>query len=34
MQGILEVQSVVFFLSVIFFSLLLTHRTVEAQRWA
>jgi ABC-2 type transport system permease protein len=34
LQGILEVQSVVFFLSVIVFSLLLTHRTVEAQRWA
>lgn len=34
MKGILDVKAVVFFLSVIFFSLLLTHRTVEAQRWA
>jgi ABC-2 type transport system permease protein len=34
LQGILDVRSLVFFLSVIFLSLLLTHRTVEAQRWA
>lgn len=34
MRGMLETQSVVFFLSVILFSLLLTHRTVEARRWA
>jgi ABC-2 type transport system permease protein len=34
LRGMLEVQSLVFFLSVILFSLLLTHRTVEAQRWA
>jgi ABC-2 type transport system permease protein len=34
LQGVLDVQSLVFFASVIFFSLLLTHRTVEAQRWA
>jgi len=33
LQGLLEVRSVVFFLSVILFSLLLTHRAVEAQRW-
>jgi ABC-2 type transport system permease protein len=34
LRGVLDVKSLVFFLSVIFFSLLLTHRTVEAQRWA
>ena len=33
-QGVLDVKALVFFLSVILFSLLLTHRTVEAQRWA
>jgi ABC-2 type transport system permease protein len=34
MRGVLDVKSLVFFLSVIAFSLLLTHRSVEAQRWA
>jgi ABC-2 type transport system permease protein len=34
MRGVLDVKSIVFFLSVIAFSLLLTHRSVEAQRWA
>jgi ABC-2 type transport system permease protein len=34
LQGVLDVKALVFFLSVILFSLLLTHRTVEAQRWA
>jgi ABC-2 type transport system permease protein len=34
LKGVLDVQSLVFFASVITFSLLLTHRTVEAQRWA
>ncbi|MDY7229805.1 ABC transporter permease [Hyalangium rubrum] len=34
LQGVLDLKALVFFLSVIFFSLLLTHRTVEAQRWA
>ncbi|MDC0709038.1 ABC transporter permease [Stigmatella sp. ncwal1] len=34
LRGVLDVKSLVFFLSVILFSLLLTHRTVEAQRWA
>ena len=34
LRGVLDVQSLVFFASVIIFSLLLTHRTVEAQRWA
>jgi ABC-2 type transport system permease protein len=33
MKGVLDVKALVFFASVIFFSLLLTHRTVEAQRW-
>ncbi|NBD13166.1 MULTISPECIES: ABC transporter permease [Corallococcus] len=33
-QGVLEVQALVFFASVILFSLLLTHRAVEAQRYA
>ena len=33
-RGLLELKSVVFFASVILFSLLLTHRTVEAQRWS
>jgi ABC-2 type transport system permease protein len=33
-QGVLDVKALVFFFSVILFSLLLTHRTVEAQRWA
>ncbi len=32
--GVLELQTPVFFLSVILFALLLCHRTVEAQRWA
>lgn len=32
-QGVLEVQALVFFASVILFSLLLTHRAVEAQRY-
>lgn len=34
LKGVLDLKSLVFFLSVILFSLLLTHRTVEAQRWA
>lgn len=34
LKGMVDVQSLVFFASVIIFSLLLTHRTVEAQRWA
>ncbi|HYO73592.1 MAG TPA: ABC transporter permease [Archangium sp.] len=34
MRGVLDLKAIVFFLSVIFFSLLLSHRTVEAQRWA
>ncbi|MHA7629615.1 ABC transporter permease [Corallococcus sp. M7] len=33
-QGVLEAQALVFFASVILFSLLLTHRAVEAQRYA
>ncbi len=33
-QGVFELKALVFFLSVIFLSVLLTHRTVEAQRWA
>ena len=32
--GVLRLESLVFFLSVIAFSLLLTHRAVEAHRWA
>jgi ABC-2 type transport system permease protein len=34
LKGVLDVKALVFFFSVILFSLLLTHRTVEAQRWA
>ena len=34
LKGVLDLKALVFFLSVILFSLLLTHRTVEAQRWA
>jgi ABC-2 type transport system permease protein len=34
MGGVLDSQTPVFFLSVIVFSLLLCHRTVEARRWA
>ncbi len=34
LRGVLDLKALVFFLSVIFFSLLLSHRTVEAQRWA
>jgi ABC-2 type transport system permease protein len=33
-SGVLRLESLVFFLSVIAFSLLLTHRAVEAHRWA
>lgn len=33
-KGVLDVKALVFFASVIVFGLLLTHRTVEAQRWA
>ena len=33
LRGVLDVKSVVFFFSVILFSLLLTDRAVEAQRW-
>jgi ABC-2 type transport system permease protein len=34
LRGVLDLKTLVFFLSVIFFSLVLSHRTVEAQRWA
>jgi ABC-2 type transport system permease protein len=34
LRGVLDVETLVFFASVIFFSLLLSHRSVEAQRWA
>lgn len=34
LRGVLDVETPVFFASVIFFSLLLSHRSVEAQRWA
>ncbi|WP_224368413.1 ABC transporter permease [Hyalangium versicolor] len=34
LKGILDLKALVFFFSVIIFALLLTHRTVEAQRWA
>ncbi|MCI0671517.1 MAG: ABC transporter permease [Myxococcaceae bacterium] len=33
-SGVLDLKALVFFASVILFSLLLTHRAVEAQRWA
>ena len=33
LRGVLDVKSLVFFFSVILFSLLLTDRAVEAQRW-
>ncbi len=33
-RGVLELKTLVFFASVIFFSLLLSHRAIEAQRWA
>ncbi|MFE8600283.1 ABC transporter permease [Archangium violaceum] len=33
MRGVLDLKAIIFFCSVIFFSLLLSHRTVEAQRW-
>lgn len=33
LKGVLDLKSVVFFLSVVLFSLLLTHRSVESQRW-
>lgn len=34
LRGVFDLKTAVFFLSVILFALLLTHRTVEAQRWA
>jgi ABC-2 type transport system permease protein len=34
LRGVLELEAIVFFASVIFFCLLLSHRAVEAQRWA
>lgn len=34
MKGVLDLKALVFFASVILFSILLTHRAVEAQRWA
>jgi ABC-2 type transport system permease protein len=34
MRGVLDIKALVFFASVILLSLFLTHRTVEAQRWA
>lgn len=33
MKGVLDLKALIFFASVILFSLLLTHRSVEAQRW-
>ena len=33
LKGVLDLKAIVFFGSVILFALLLTHRTVEAQRW-
>ena len=33
LKGVLDLKALVFFASVIVFSLLLTHRAVEAQRW-
>jgi len=34
LRGVLDLKAIVFFVSVIAFSLFLTHRAVEAQRWA
>lgn len=34
LKGVLDLKAIVFFLSVILFTLVLTHRSVEAQRWA
>lgn len=34
LRGVLDLETPIFFISVIFFSLLLSHRSVEAQRWA
>jgi ABC-2 type transport system permease protein len=34
LRGVLDLQTPVFFVSVILLALLLCHRTVEAQRWA
>jgi ABC-2 type transport system permease protein len=34
MRGVFDLKSLIFFISVILFALLLTHRSVEAQRWA
>ena len=34
MRGVLDVKSLVFFASIIAMSLLLTHRSVESQRWS
>jgi ABC-2 type transport system permease protein len=34
LRGVVDLQALVFFVSVIFFSLLLSHRAVEARRWA
>ncbi|QRK05154.1 ABC transporter permease subunit [Archangium violaceum] len=34
LRGVLDLETPIFFVSVIFFSLLLSHRSVEAQRWA
>jgi len=33
-KGVLDLKAIVFFFSMIFFSLFLTHRAVEAHRWA
>ncbi len=33
MKGVLDLKALVFFSSIILFSLMLTHRSVEAQRW-
>ena len=33
MKGVLDSKSLVFFLSIIVLSLMVTHRSVEAQRW-
>jgi ABC-2 type transport system permease protein len=34
LKGVFDLKAVIFFLSVIAFSMFLTHRAVEAQRWA
>jgi ABC-2 type transport system permease protein len=34
LKGVLDLKAIIFFFSVIAFSFFLTHRAVEAQRWA